>query len=170
MDPALEASRVDWDHWKPRELWHCKTAEDFGVDDALLSDPLGELDLEAYAGAIEQAVLNEKGVSVQVHRKLQLIKQELRFPYLDRRPPFRPPNVLELFEALSGEQPTTLPTGMLVRVRVVKVDGRFGLNVRVHEVAGLQGQVRARTFASMGACLCVFGEGRNESRLKSEKW
>jgi hypothetical protein len=141
VDPELKASEVDWYHWKPRELWNCKTADDFGVDDTYLSDPLGELDLEAYAGAIEESVLKEKGVSVSVHRKLQLVKQELRFPYFDRRQPFRAPNTLELFEALSGEQPASLPVGMLVRVRVMKVDGKFGVSVRVHELTGLLGQV-----------------------------
>jgi len=65
----------------------------------------------------------------QVHRKLQLMKQELRFPYRDRRRPFAGHTLAELFTALSGESLAALQQGLLVRCRVVKADGRFGLQV-----------------------------------------
>jgi hypothetical protein len=110
---------------------------DFGVDDNILSDSLGELDLDAYAGAIEESLLEDRGATLKVHRKLQLMKLELRFPYRDKRlvrAPFLGPDDLDKFEATTKESLQALPVGLLVRCRVSKADGRFGLQVAGFDV------------------------------------
>ena len=70
------------------------------------------------------------------------MKLELRFPFRDRRPPLQDLDDLEKFEALSGEAASSLPVGLLVNCRVVKVDGKFGLEARVDELGGLAAQIR----------------------------
>mmetsp|Transcript_11633 Transcript_11633/g.14960 ORF Transcript_11633/g.14960 Transcript_11633/m.14960 type:complete len:1328 (-) Transcript_11633:11-3994(-) len=138
---AGEAGRVDWSEWLPRQISSCETAADFSVDDTLLDDPLGDLDLEAYAADVEASLLNDRAIEMKVHRKLQLIKNELRFPFLDRRQSFKGPNKLEEFEALTQETPSSFVIGSHHQVEVQRTDGRYGIFVRLSQYPSLGGKM-----------------------------
>ncbi|CAM9740140.1 unnamed protein product, partial [Phaeothamnion confervicola] len=77
-----------------------------------LDDKLSELDLNQYAAGLEQ---QGHGRRLQ---QLELIKAEIRFPYRDRRRPYRTPPDGELFEWLTGETDATLRQGAVVTCRV----------------------------------------------------
>ena len=62
-------------------------------------------------------LLQQTGNGKRLGQLLQ-IKAELRFPYRDRRAPFRGVNEDQLFELLSGETDATLRPGMKVTGRV----------------------------------------------------
>ena len=50
-------SPMDWEEWQPKELWQVRAdSGGFAEDDELLGDDLGDLDLEAFAGSIEQSI------------------------------------------------------------------------------------------------------------------
>ena len=140
-DPDTQAE-INFDDWSPRELWQCKGDDDFDYDDQVLDDPLGQLDLSAYAEEVKKTIKTELDMEMNALRKLQLIKSELRFPYRDRRPPYDGPNDLEKFEALTGEPPNALPRGLMVGCRVVRAD-KYGISVRMEELSQtLIGQIR----------------------------
>ena len=86
-----------------------------GIEVKELPDKLSELELEDYAKDLE---LTGKG-----KRLLQLlqIKEELRFPWLDRRKPLAGPTVEELFTYHTGETDLTLHVGLKVSCRVVEI-------------------------------------------------
>lgn len=111
--------------------WHPDTA---GLDDEL-KDKVYDLDLDAYAG-----VLEEQGAG---KRRLQLlqIKMELRFPFLDRRQPFMNPTPEEQFTLFTGEDDTTIFKGLKVYATVQNLQPRKA-NVRLE--GGLRGFIPIR--------------------------
>ncbi|CAM9238997.1 unnamed protein product [Chrysoparadoxa australica] len=95
-----------------------------------LKDKLEELDLQQFAAELES-----QGQGTRL-LQLEAIKEELRFPYLDRRTPKTAPTDNELFEMLSGESDETLRPGMVVTCRITSATAG-GLRARIEGSGGL---------------------------------
>jgi transcription elongation factor SPT6 len=102
--------------WQPEGMVQRQMVE--GEEAEEPSDPLSELDLEHYAEMLKAA----KGLK---HQTLELIKKELRFPYMDKRPMFRIPSPDEVFYLLTGETEDSLRPGMIVMARVTTIKEKW---------------------------------------------
>mmetsp|Transcript_22708 Transcript_22708/g.37888 ORF Transcript_22708/g.37888 Transcript_22708/m.37888 type:complete len:2014 (+) Transcript_22708:62-6103(+) len=82
-----------------------------------LSDLLSQLELNEYAKALEEAGLGKRKLLFE-----QLIKEELRYPWLDLRHPLAPISVEETFTLLTGETDQSLYVGLKVGGTVIEVN------------------------------------------------
>lgn len=85
-------------------------------------------------------------------RKLFTLKQiivELKNPFCEKRNPFKVPDVGEVFEMLTGETLTTLNTGLIVPVRVLRVRNDNVVLVRLE--SGIEGSVAAEYRSDPGS-------------------
>jgi transcription elongation factor SPT6 len=112
------------------------TVEQSCVDYALLEDSLEELELEEYATELEKL---GQGKCLKL---MCDVKNELRYPWLDRRRPLCGPNESELFAIATGETDNTIYVGMKVPVRIDVIRDK---SVQVSlENGNLSGYVRFR--------------------------
>ncbi|CAM9940185.1 unnamed protein product, partial [Discosporangium mesarthrocarpum] len=98
-----------------------------------IDDSVHTLDLDFFAKE-----LDERQGQGQRAKQLEGIKEEIRFPYRDRRVPYAGPTPDELFEWLTGETDATLREGMLVPIRVTG-HSNGGVRCRVESGPGLFG-------------------------------
>jgi transcription elongation factor SPT6 len=96
------------------------------------TDRLNLLLLDDYALELEKTTRAMKRIC------LDEIKNEIMFPYKERRRRFDPPSTDELFYLLSNESEKTLYRDMLVGCQVTKV---FDKNVRVMLNSGMEGSI-----------------------------
>ncbi|GLD93029.1 hypothetical protein PINS_up001621 [Pythium insidiosum] len=101
------------------------------LGDNEIQDALSELDLQAYANRLE---IQKKGPKLLT---LECIKRELRYPYFDKREPYKGPSDEDLFIMLSGETRETFREGMIVPCTLLHMAGAEFVRVR------LQNGVRA---------------------------
>ncbi|KAM3568364.1 hypothetical protein VYU27_009513, partial [Nannochloropsis oceanica] len=92
-----------------------------------VQDDLASLNLEEFAIHLENTGNGKR------FQQMDQIKEELRFPFRDPRPPFRGLSDEKLFELLSGETDATLRAGLRVTGRVFKVDDNAA-RVRLDQV------------------------------------
>eukprot|EP00761_Pharyngomonas_kirbyi_P013840 gb/GECH01013869.1/.p1 GENE.gb/GECH01013869.1/~~gb/GECH01013869.1/.p1 ORF type:complete len:1508 (+),score=339.15 gb/GECH01013869.1/:1-4524(+) len=136
FDP-LDNTRIHPKHYPVAETI-CKelapsAPRDEHVEEVLLrghNQDLDQVDLDALAG-----MLTEEGVGRQV---LQGIAQELRQPFQDPRPLFQDPDADTLWTMLTGETDSTLHTGKLVEVTVIRANDR---QVLVRLPCGVMGSI-----------------------------
>ena len=119
LEKALRSSSKFKDAWMRGELIE-------------LDDKMFLLVLEEYAEELEKA---NKGKRL---KQFEAIKQELRFPWYDRRKPLSEPGTKELFTLITGETDQSLHVGMKVGCKVVETR-RGGATVIIDN--GMRGNV-----------------------------
>ncbi|KAG6917973.1 hypothetical protein DXG01_017157 [Tephrocybe rancida] len=93
---------------------------------------LSELNLDEFAISLYEANNDQK------RHTLNLIREELVRPYLERRDPFRLPTSWDVVTMLSGETPKTLSVGLILSVQVVRIKG---VTVYTRLDSGLEGVI-----------------------------
>ncbi|KAG5175016.1 hypothetical protein JKP88DRAFT_265969 [Tribonema minus] len=103
MDDSREVLRATLDRdpdWRPEN------------PESELKDKLEELDLVEFAGELERQGLGKRRM------QLEAVKDEIRFPYRERRRPFQRASDDDVFEWITGEDDATLRPGMVVTCSV----------------------------------------------------
>jgi hypothetical protein len=96
-----------------------------------LPDKLSKLQLAQYAEELEAAGKGKTGdylirCQLDTGKRLQqfeTIIREIRFPWLDMRPPLREPETNELFNLISGESDYSLYAGLRVGCKILETRG-----------------------------------------------
>jgi len=109
MDDSTEQLRAMLNKWNSHQEYD-------PLRDEEIPDKLADLDLESYA-----EMLRRQGNGLRI-QQLEDIKNEIRYPYLDRRIPLREPSEDDLFEWITGETDATLRPGLIVNCEVLRVE------------------------------------------------
>eukprot|EP00968_Pinguiococcus_pyrenoidosus_P005511 scaffold358_cov256-Pinguiococcus_pyrenoidosus.AAC.22 len=88
--------------------------------------------------------------NVNVRYQLEMALDELRFPFLDPREPYRGPGAADVFEALTGETVRSLYPGCIRTCSVIEVN-RDRRNVRVELDSGIFGSISFRNLGDQDA-------------------
>jgi len=102
--------------------------------DKIMKDasPLEQIDLDLFAEQLQAAGAGMKRLT------LDFIKEELRAPFRELRPPYTSLTPEQLFELMTGESDATLRKGVIVPVRVIRLLDK-GANVKLDN--GLPGYI-----------------------------
>jgi transcription elongation factor SPT6 len=145
---AIKQRCKEFDHERWIEIWRqgerpsvqnfdvlrqTDTGEDYR-DTGELMDTLVSLDLDDY-----DRILIAGGAPRSQIKRLNFIKEELRFPYLDMRRPLREPEPDEMFTLVTGETDSSLHVGLRVSATVTSIPDDYKAQVRLE--GGLNGQI-----------------------------